>query len=133
MNLYEGIKDLAKIIQQADNIELNRQLLELEQIALDMQEEIRQLKQENNELKKRQQVEEKMERHEQPFFTLKGDNTNIRYCTTCWGSSNLVIQLNCDRKGQFECPHCQASGIYDKKLYDDFQTMQFKMIASLNS
>ena len=29
MGLYEGIKDVAKIVQQADNLELYRQLLDL--------------------------------------------------------------------------------------------------------
>lgn len=29
MGLYEGIKDVAKVVQQADNIELYRQLVDL--------------------------------------------------------------------------------------------------------
>ena len=40
MGLYEGIKDVAKVIQQADNIELYRQLIDLSAQALDMQNEI---------------------------------------------------------------------------------------------
>ena len=52
MGLYEGIKDVAKVVQQADNIELYRQLLDLSAQALDMQAEIAKLKEENNELKR---------------------------------------------------------------------------------
>jgi len=37
MGLYEGIKDVAKIVQQADNIDLYRQLIDLSSQALDMQ------------------------------------------------------------------------------------------------
>ena len=40
MGLYEGIKDIAKIIQKADNVELYRQVLDLEAQALEMQAEI---------------------------------------------------------------------------------------------
>ena len=44
MGLYEGIKDVAKVVQQADNIELYRQLLDLSAQALDLQAENGQLK-----------------------------------------------------------------------------------------
>ncbi len=51
MGLYEGIKDVAKIVQQADNVELYRRLLELSAQALDMQAESAALQRENEELK----------------------------------------------------------------------------------
>lgn len=52
MGLYEGIKDVAKVVQQADNIELYRQLLDLSAQALDLQAENGQLKEELHELKR---------------------------------------------------------------------------------
>ena len=57
MGLYEGIKDVAKVVQQADNIELYRQLVELSAQALDMQNEINRLTTENTELRKKQELE----------------------------------------------------------------------------
>ena len=51
MGLYESIKDVAKVVQQADNIELYRQLLDLSAQALDLQAENGQLKEELHELK----------------------------------------------------------------------------------
>ena len=47
MGLYDGIKDVAKVMQQADNIELYRQLLDLSAQALEMQAEISRLKEDN--------------------------------------------------------------------------------------
>ena len=64
MGLYEGIKDVAKIMQQADNIELYRQLLDLCEQALEMQNKINQLSSENAELKKKQDLEERIQRHQ---------------------------------------------------------------------
>ena len=52
MGLYEGIKDVAKVVQQADNIELYRQLVDLSAQALDMQSEINRLTAEKTELRK---------------------------------------------------------------------------------
>lgn len=57
MGLYEGIKDVAKVVQQADNIELYRQLVDLSAQALDMQSEIKRLTAENTELRKKQDLE----------------------------------------------------------------------------
>lgn len=56
MGLYEGIKDVAKVVQQADNIGLYRQLLDLSAQALDMQSEINRLTAENAELRKRKDI-----------------------------------------------------------------------------
>ena len=43
MSLYEGIKDAAKIVQKADNIELYQKLLDLSSQALDLQAQIQKL------------------------------------------------------------------------------------------
>jgi hypothetical protein len=51
VGLYEAVKDVAKLAQQADNIDLYRRLLDLSAQALDMQDEISKLKNENAELK----------------------------------------------------------------------------------
>ena len=51
MSLYEGIKDAAKIVQKADNIELYQKLLDLSSQALDLQAQIQKLTEENSKLK----------------------------------------------------------------------------------
>ena len=109
MGLYEGIKDVAKIVQQADNVELYRQLLDLSSQALDMQSEIARLKAENEELKKEKSTQEDVIYHqskqlgslsrEYPFVTLKSNHDGIRYCAVCWGRDKKLIplydELNC--------------------------------------
>lgn len=51
MGLYDGIKDVAKVVQKADNIELYQKLLDLSSQALDMQNTINLLTEENRRLK----------------------------------------------------------------------------------
>lgn len=121
MGLYEGIKDLAKIAQQADNIELYRQLLDLSAQALDMQDKIRDLKKENEELKNANDLESRIVRHPENFITLKGEPEDIRYCAVCWGNEHKLIQLNCDNDEycQFICIKCKNRGIYDMAKHDE--------------
>ena len=72
MSLYDGIKDVAKIVQQADNVDLYRQLLDLSAQALELQAENARLKDEIQELKRNKINEEKIVRHKQPYITLSG-------------------------------------------------------------
>jgi len=117
MGLYEGIKDVAKIVQQADNIDLYRQLIDLSSQALDMQSEISRLTKEASELRKEKDLEQQIVRNQELYITLK-DNPEIRYCSHCWDSDKKLIQIHCNESGGFRCPHCQTTGIYDKELND---------------
>lgn len=110
MGLYEGIKDVAKIAQQADNIELYKQLLDLSAQALEMQDEIRKLKNENEELKKSKNLENQIIRHEEPFITLQDEDEKICYCATCWGNQSKLIQMkriNSNGRKKLQCNVCK--------------------------
>ena len=63
MGLYEGIKDVAKVMQKADNIDLYRQLIDLRAQALDMQFEIVRLTNEVQELRKEKNIEQQIVRY----------------------------------------------------------------------
>ena len=114
MGLYEGIKDVAKVIQQADNIDLYKRLLDLGSQALDMQAEIAKLKEENEILKRRHDLTTKVQRHQGTYITLSDDSQSIRYCSNCWDCEQKLIQLNTRDYGTFFCPHCKNKDIYDE-------------------
>lgn len=118
MNLYDAMKDVLNLAQKADNIELYRQLLDLSAQALEQQSEITRLKEENVELRKAKDIEERIIRHEQPFITLANENANLMYCSTCWGKSKALIQLQCFDSGKFICPECETRGYYSKSNQD---------------
>lgn len=116
MGLYDGIKDVARVMQQADNIDLYRQLLDLSAQALDLQAEVGRLKEENEELKKKQDISGQVVRHLEPYVTIRDEEPALCYCSHCWDIANQLIQLDCnDYNGTFECPHCHMKGTYDKK------------------
>ncbi len=94
MGLYEGIKDVASLVQKADNFDLYRKLLDLSAQALDMQAEIARLKEENAELRKGQDLESRIIRHEDPYITLRDESPEIQYCAVCWGNEKKLIQMN---------------------------------------
>ena len=132
MGLYEAVKDIAKLAQQADNIDLYRKLLDLSAQALDMQSEIAKLKEENAELKKRRNLSDKIVRHKEPCITLKNDEDGLCYCSHCWDSQQLIMQLNCHKNGTFECPHCKATGIYDNEMKRQADIARANAIRNMN-
>ena len=119
MGLYEGIKDVAKIVQQADNIELYRQLLDLSAQALEMQNTINKLTAENDELKKKKNLEDRIQRHQDLYLTLKDEDDTIIYCSHCWDNEKKLIQLQ-KYHGEFSCHHCRLDGYYNKTEYNNY-------------
>lgn len=110
MGLYDGLKDVAKIVQKADNIELYRQILDLSQQALDMQEEIYRLKIENTEIKKSKEIENQIVRYQNELFiTLKNDELNIKYCSNCWDTDRKLIQVHKYEDFTTLCPNCKTN------------------------
>ena len=93
MSFYDAIKDAASLAQKADNIELYRQLLDLSAQALELQAEVSRLTEENKQLKQKADLERRILRNEQPFFTLEGEKQDIRYCSNCWAKNKILIQL----------------------------------------
>lgn len=106
MGLYDGIKDVAKIVQKADNIELYQKLIDLSAQALDMQNTINLLAEENKKLKERDDISNKIIRHSKTYITLKEDKNDIKYCSYCWDSDNKLIQMNEYSGEAFRCNKC---------------------------
>ena len=132
MSFYDAIKEVASLAQKADNIELYRQLLDLSAQALDLQAEIARLREENAELRKRKDITNMIIRHKEPCITLKDDTEGLYYCSHCWDSEQLLIQLNCHSNGTFDCPHCKAKGNYDNLKKKEADIAQLKAMANIN-
>ena len=119
MGFYDAIKDVAKLAQKADNIDLYQRLVDLSAQALDMQDEISKLKEENARLKRKQDLSSSIQRHKESFITIEGEEPMLRYCSHCWDADEKLVQLLCDEySGEFTCPHCKMQGVFDKAKND---------------
>ncbi len=111
MGLYEGVKDVANIIQKAGKIELYNRMLYRQSQALDLQDELARLKAENRELREQKNISDKIERHSSLYLTLKDDHDKIPYCTHCWDSKQKLIQVEPRSNNEhYFCPHCKHFG-----------------------
>lgn len=109
MKIIEAIKGAITVVQKSNDLGLQKQLLDVYQMALDMQEEIAKLRTENEELRKGQDLESRIIRHEEPYITLRDESPEIRYCAVCWGNEKKLIQRSargcaiCETKWRAAC------------------------------
>ena len=104
MNILEMLKEAISVAQKADNIELYKQLLDVNKAALDIQSEVNELKIENQRLKEKLEIHGRVERHNDGLYiTLEDDPLKIHYCAICWGNDKKLIQL-----GKNGCLNCET-------------------------
>lgn len=108
MEIIDTIKEVIKVAQKADNVEIIQQLLTVQAEALELQQKNIELQNKINELERDKEIEAKIIRHQDPYMTLKDDPQNLPYCATCWSTKHQLIQLQYNGgRGQLNCPACK--------------------------
>lgn len=115
MSIIENLKEVTNVLQKVKNVDLHSKLIGIRNQALEMQNIIEFLTKENHELKKKQDIESKIKRYDDLYFTL-GNDSSVLYCTYCWDNERKQIQVR-KNHGKFVCPHCEKGGIYNKDEY----------------
>lgn len=113
MNLYEGIKDAAKVLQKAGNIELYLKLIDLSREALELTEENKKLKEEINDYRKVKNLEDKLIFKDNAYYL----NEEGPYCSTCWDKDKKLIRMHFHSGTRYDCNACKTS-IGKAKSYD---------------
>lgn len=132
MGIYDVVKDAASIAQKADNIELYKTLLDVQQMALDMQEELTRLRDEIKILKDNSEIANKIIRYHSTYITLCDDENKTIYCSRCWDKDKNLVQVYIDQKGNFQCPECNNKGLFSKEIRDEYNRKQSEAIAAIN-
>ncbi|MDR1883398.1 MAG: hypothetical protein LBR26_11560 [Prevotella sp.] len=97
-----------------------------------MQNEIVSLSAENTDLKKIKDIENRIERHTEPYITLKNDSIDILYCSCCWDYEQKLIQVKSYDSGKFKCIHCVNEGTYDKAKHEEHLQRERAVFRSLS-
>ncbi|MBR3515807.1 MAG: hypothetical protein IKO10_05780 [Lachnospiraceae bacterium] len=103
MDLYQLVRDLIEEAHKQKQLEMVDKLIEIKKAISELDDE-------NEQLKKKLEIHDTIERHmDGNYVTLKNENPKIRYCSTCWGNDNKLIQLseNSERDPSLpQCPIC---------------------------
>ena len=111
MAIYDVLKDVWDIAQKTNNIELYTKLAEVNKMVISLQDENARLQKENSELSEAQNIEDDIQRYDQPYFTLGRDGNHSKryYCATCWGKDKKLIQMSyMGGAKRLQCNSCGA-------------------------
>jgi len=111
MALFEELKSVAKVLQEAGKIDLYEKLLSIQQELLDMQEKLRLKDETIRELKEKVKLKgEVLFEKNSCWRKLSDDTMDGPYCSGCWDDKRKLIHLNKTiGTGLWRCPACGAT------------------------
>lgn len=94
MGLYNNLKEVAEVVQKADNIDLYRKILDIQKESLDLLDENRQLKDEVYKLRKKLDIENNVVYLQDAYYVNKHGDFDGPYCRVCWDKEKKLIRMS---------------------------------------
>lgn len=120
MGIIENAKDAVKLVQQIDNIELYRKILDLEVEAIELTDQLKQKDEIISQLRKSLELKGEFICKDSAYYIAdkSGKITDGPFCTKCFDVNHLKCRLVADSKElQVICPNCKVS-FSSKPVYD---------------
>lgn len=120
MGIIENAKDAVKLVQQIDNIELYRKILDLQAEAIELTERLKQKDEIISQLKDALDLKGKLVCKDSAYYITdeNGKITDGPFCTKCFDVDHLKCRLVPDNKEpQVICPNCKVA-FSSKPVYD---------------
>lgn len=127
MDIIQTIKDAYNVAKKLDNVDLQKQIVDIQSEVNNLQLENIELKQQIASLKREKDIEDQIVRHSSPYITLKNDPQHIPYCSTCWATKHQLVQVFFDGVQRMKCPSCDSEFSTDyKKWLEEEQELELK-------
>lgn len=112
MAIFDELKSVASVLQEAGKIEQYQQILEAQKELLEMQKQISDLTTENKELKEKLKIQESLVFRNNAYWTEKDGKTDGPYCSCCWDDDRKTIRMQPNgHPAYFGCPKCENKGV----------------------
>lgn len=112
MDVINTLKDVVKLAQKFNDIEMTQKIIQAQQEIIEMQDKISKLSDENRRLNNEIYQEKSVDHYRDiPVVTLKDENPKILYCGLCYGKKKQFIPLHKNTFGglddEYYCAECQ--------------------------
>lgn len=109
MGIFDDLKSMGKILQEAGKIEQYQKILEVQKELLDMQEKINILEDENKKLNKKLETKEKVfYKNNAYWIKIEKERDDGPFCSRCYDKDkNLIRMQPLGNPAYSRCPECQ--------------------------
>jgi hypothetical protein len=103
-------KDLAKLAQKLDNIEIIQRVLDVQGELLRVQEELQALRTENEELKSAERIDQDLVLRDNAYWHESApESRKGPFCARCWPVDRKLVPVVVRSDGFKTCPNCEAT------------------------
>jgi len=109
MGIIDNFKDVLKIADAANNLDLYKKLAELQTSVLGLQEENQVLKERLREIEKKKDIADRLHVNDNAYYLDDGKEHDGPFCMRCWDvDGKLVRERLGATAGTHFCLHCRA-------------------------
>ncbi|MGB9722148.1 MAG: hypothetical protein ACPL28_11810 [bacterium] len=115
MSIFDELKSIGKIFQEAGKIDLYEKILSIQQQLMEMNNRITSLENENRDLKEKFKIKETLFYENNAYWQNKEDGTKDGpFCTRCWDKNKDLIRLDVSDANCGICPECKWAYRFSK-------------------
>ncbi len=108
MSMFDELKSVGKVLQDAGKIEQYQQILIAQEKMLEMQKKINDITEENRSLNDRLKVKDALLFESDAYWILKDGKKDGPFCSGCWDRDNKLIRMHSYNKTKHACPACKT-------------------------
>ncbi len=116
MAIFDELKSVGKVLQEAGKIPQYQQILEVQEKLLEMQNKIFELDRENKDLKDRLETKESLIFENNAYWRIdKNGKKEGPICSCCWDDNKKPIRMQpSGHPAYYSCPKCENKNV---KIY----------------
>jgi len=109
MAIFDELKSVGKILQEAGKIEQYKQILEVQEKLLEMQKKITDLESENKDLKEKLTTKENLKYRNNAYWIDEKDKKEGPFCSRCWDDEKKLMRMHYLTHSQsYYCCKCRV-------------------------
>lgn len=108
MAIFDELKSVGKVLQEAGKIPQYQQILEVQERLLEMQNRISELDKENKDLRAKLETKDSLISERNMYWIMKEEKKDGPFCTNCWDSEEKLMRLHkSESHSGIQCPKCK--------------------------
>jgi len=109
MAIFDELKSIGRVLQEAGKIEQYQQILETQEKLLEMQKRINDLTEKNKKLEEDFKIKQTLISDGNLYWTEGTENRDGPFCTRCWDADHNLIRLHRSSvSSRVSCPNCDV-------------------------